>query len=70
LRILSHNEEKLNENVIASYKVKWKSFETQLANKILNDEIGEKNNTKNIKKNDLGPPKLACKIYNLVMILG
>jgi hypothetical protein len=25
---------------------------------------------KTLKKNDLDPPKLACKIYNLVMILG
>ena len=56
-------KQKLNDNVRTSYKEKWKKFNGQ-------SWTDEKKYKKRLKKTDLSPLKLKCKIYDLVIILG
>jgi hypothetical protein len=49
--------------VITPYKEKWKKFNGQ-------SWTDEKKYKKRLKKTDLSPLKLKCKIYDLVIILG
>jgi hypothetical protein len=56
-------KQKLNDNVITPYKEKWKKFNGQ-------SWTNEKKYKKRLKKTDLSPLKLKCKIYDLVIILG